>query len=163
MDAGQQVELQLASIDLLQLAGRLIAEHSAQAERHTLALDSELDGLRVEADELRLERVLSNLLSNAVKYSPPGSEVRVAVGREHLDDRDWATLTGRDSGVGIPANQLERVFERFQRGDNVRERIGGTGIGLTYVREVVLLHGGTISVESQENAGSAFTVRLPLP
>ncbi|MBV8086914.1 MAG: response regulator [Chloroflexi bacterium] len=163
LDAGQQLQLNLGSVDLVQMVRRLVAEHEQVDQgRHTISLACAGDELAIEGDEPRLERVFTNLLSNALKYSAHDTEVRLSVGVERVGDADWAAVSVRDTGMGIPHSQLERVFERFQRGDNVRERIAGTGIGLTYVREVVLLHGGSVSVESQENAGSVFTVRLPL-
>jgi signal transduction histidine kinase len=68
----------------------------------------------------------------------------------------------RDHGIGIPSGDLERVFDRFSRGSNVPEPIGGSGIGLTSIRQIVERHGGTVAVESREGEGSTFTVRLPL-
>ena len=74
----------------------------------------------------------------------------------------WALLAVRDTGLGIPARELERIFERFQRGANVLGRIAGTGLGLASARHIVEGHGGRIEVHSQEGAGSTFTVRLPV-
>jgi signal transduction histidine kinase len=75
---------------------------------------------------------------------------------------DLALLEVQDQGIGIPSDELGRIFERFQRASNVHGRIGGTGIGLASVRHIVESHGGTIVVHSQERAGSSFQVRLPL-
>jgi signal transduction histidine kinase len=110
---------------------------------------------------VRLERVLENLLSNAIKYSPEGGSITVAIADEEIGG-PWAVLTVRDQGLGIPAADLPRVFERFQRARNVEGRIGGTGIGLASARQIVEQHGGTIAAESAEGTGSTFTVRLPL-
>jgi signal transduction histidine kinase len=119
-----------------------------------------------------LERVLGNLLSNAIKYSPDGGEIAVTVevegrkggGTEGGGDGEgeWAVLTVRDEGVGIPAGEVPKLFERFFRASNVAGRIAGTGVGLAGARQIVAQHGGTIAVASEEGRGSAFTVRLPL-
>jgi signal transduction histidine kinase len=111
---------------------------------------------------VRLDRVLDNLLSNAIKFSPNGGGITVAVAHEDVVGGPWAVVAVRDQGLGIPAADLPRVFERFRRARNVEGRIGGTGIGLASVRQIVEQHGGAITVESVEGAGSTFTVRLPL-
>ncbi|MBI3972567.1 MAG: ATP-binding protein [Chloroflexi bacterium] len=107
--------------------------------------------------------MLGNLLDNAIKYSPNGGDILLTVWREDDGAGSWAVVQVRDHGLGIPSSSLERVFERFQRGDNVVGRIPGTGIGLTGVRQIVEQHGGAVSVDSREDEGSLFTVRLPLP
>jgi signal transduction histidine kinase len=89
--------------------------------------------------------------------------VTITARRERDDDGDWAVLAIQDEGLGIPALDLPRVFDRFHRGANVIERVSGTGIGLASARQIVEQHGGTIAVESVEGKGSIFTVRLPLP
>jgi signal transduction histidine kinase len=100
-----------------------------------------------------------NLLDNAIRYTPAGGRVEVGVavaGRQ-------AVLTVRDTGVGIPSRDLERVFERFYRVDSARSRVtGGTGLGLSIVRHVAETHGGSVAVESELGAGSTFTLELPV-
>jgi signal transduction histidine kinase len=88
--------------------------------------------------------------------------VLVTVAREDDAAGAWARVAVRDQGVGIPAADLPRLFERFHRGGKVVGRIGGTGIGLASVRHTVESHGGVVEVESQEGVGSTFTIRLPL-
>ena len=116
------------------------------------------EGLVVEGDERQLVSAVANLLENAVKYSDEGSAVEVeAAGRP-----GWVDVVVRDSGIGIPAKDLERVFERFYRVDRARSRdTGGTGLGLSIVRHVATNHGGEVLVESEEGVGSTFTLRLP--
>ena len=109
-------------------------------------------------DTRRLGRVLSNLLDNAVKYSPDGGPIVVRLGR----DGNSAVLQVVDRGIGIPGQDRDRIFERFQRASNVEQRIGGTGIGLASARHIVESHGGSIGVESEEGDGATFTVRLPI-
>jgi CheY-like chemotaxis protein/anti-sigma regulatory factor (Ser/Thr protein kinase) len=113
----------------------------------------------VSADPTRLEQVLTNLLANALKYTPAGGEIAVSVAREHRH----AVLRVRDSGVGIRPELLPRVFDLFVQGDRSLERTsGGLGIGLTLVRHLVELHGGTVEAASAgAGRGSTFTVRLP--
>lgn len=112
----------------------------------------------VHGDRDQLVMAVANLLDNGVKYSDAGTTVRVAL----ADEGDTVLLTVADEGIGIPARDLDRVFERFYRVDAARERrTGGTGLGLAIVRHVATNHGGTVSVESREGAGSTFTLRLP--
>ena len=115
-------------------------------------------GLMVRGDERQLVSAVVNLLENAVKYSDAHSAVEVVT--EAADG--WVHIIVRDRGIGIPAKDLERVFERFYRVDRARSRdTGGTGLGLSIVRHVATNHGGDVLVESQEGLGSTFTLRLP--
>lgn len=159
--AGQEIELQRHHTDLVELARRSVAELGRTTERHELRLLTESPALTGEFDGPRLERVLINLLSNAIKYSPAGGVITVRVACEAAATGSTAVISVTDPGVGIPPADLERIFERFQRGANVRS-IAGTGIGLSGVRRIVELHGGSITVASVEGEGSTFTVRLPL-
>jgi signal transduction histidine kinase len=110
----------------------------------------------VSADRVRLEQVAANLIDNAIKYSPRGGEVRVSV----EGDQTSARLVVRDSGVGIPADELPRIWERLFRGDRSRaER--GLGLGLSLVKAVVEAHRGQVSVVSAPGNGSTFTISLP--
>jgi signal transduction histidine kinase len=113
-------------------------------------------------DADRLTRVLENLVANAVKYSPAGSAVVVRVDREEAADGPVAVLSITDHGVGIPANDLPHIFERFRRGGNVAGRIAGSGLGLWGSQRIVAQHGGTIAIDSTEGHGTTVTVRLPL-
>jgi signal transduction histidine kinase len=101
------------------------------------------------------------LLSNAIKYSPEGGLVEVALSWEEEPQGARVTIQVRDHGLGVPANELERVFERFVRGSNVVGRIKGTGIGLAGVRQIVEQHDGTVALASQEGVGTTATIRLP--
>ena len=163
LDGTGQLELVTSPVDLVPLARRVVAEYRPLAtSQHRLRLAARVRSLTGCWDEQRLERVLANLVSNAIKYSPDGGLLTVQLRQERNDGRGWAVIDVSDSGVGIPRDQIEQVFDRFQRGDNVRHRIPGTGIGLAYVRQIVLLHAGTLAVDSRPGQGSTFTVRLPL-
>ena len=114
--------------------------------------------IRLRGDRRQLASALGNLVENAVKYSHDGGTVQI---RARSDDR-WVELMVADQGVGIPARDLDRVFERFYRVDKARARqTGGTGLGLAIVRHVAGNHGGEVMVESQEGEGSTFVLRLP--
>ncbi len=113
----------------------------------------------VQGDALQLASAVGNMLENAVKYSDRGDVVQVRV----RSDSDSVEIAVVDEGVGIPRQDLDRVFERFYRVDRARARTtGGTGLGLSIVRHVASNHGGSISVDSTEGEGSTFSLRLPL-
>jgi signal transduction histidine kinase/ligand-binding sensor domain-containing protein/DNA-binding response OmpR family regulator len=131
------------------------------AERRSVALDLELpeQPLTVYADPAHLERILANLLSNAFKFTRSGGTVRVTV----AGSPGAARVSVHDDGPGITAADLPHIFDRFYRGDEATGRHQpGTGIGLALARELAALHGGTVEVESEEGAGSTFTVSLLL-
>jgi signal transduction histidine kinase len=112
-------------------------------------------------DEARIERIVSNLISNAVKYSPRGGEITIQVAEEQRGEQEWAILSIRDHGIGIPAAEIERVFEPYYRASNTAGTVSGSGIGLAGTRHIVEQHGGEIAVKS-EVGDTTFTVRLPL-
>jgi nitrogen-specific signal transduction histidine kinase len=161
LQAGHRLDLEREPMDLVALARRVVGEYVASWEHERIRLTTTQAELIGVWDAWRLERVLRNLLSNAVKYSPDGGEISVRLGTERDDAGDWAVLAVADHGLGIPDPDLASVFERFHRGANVRGRIAGTGIGLAGANQIVLEHGGSLLVESQEGVGSTFTVRLP--
>jgi signal transduction histidine kinase len=109
------------------------------------------------ADENLLRHVLTNLLSNAVKYSPPGTPVEFSLAAQN----GTAEFRVADRGIGIPAGDRRQLFTAFHRGQNVGQ-IPGSGLGLVIAKRCAELHGGKISCESTEGAGTVFTVRLPL-
>jgi heavy metal sensor kinase len=110
----------------------------------------------LHGDSRMLQRMLSNILDNAVKYTPPGGEVKVSVSEANRD----IVITVHDTGVGISQADLTRIFERFYRGDQSRSE-PGTGLGLSLARAIARAHGGDITVASELNRGSTFTIILP--
>jgi PAS domain S-box-containing protein len=154
-----RLEIVRETVDISTLVRRLVAEIQPTLAQHELAIAGDEHALVVLGDELRLEQVFSNLLSNAVKYSPEGGAVLVT-----LEQRgDQGCVTVADRGIGIPAAELGRLFEQFYRVSNVAAHgIGGMGIGLYIVQQIVAQHGGTVAVASEEGHGSRFTVCLPL-
>jgi signal transduction histidine kinase len=136
--------------------------HQLETSRHQLQVTVGTPALVGVWDGERVERVLANLLSNATKYSPDGGVVRVVLARRTDVGGAWAVVRVEDHGVGIPAHDLPRVFERFHRGANVEGRIRGVGIGLAGAKQIVEQHGGTIALTSEEGLGTTVTVALPL-
>ncbi len=153
-----QIALELASVRPKQLLASAAERMKTQAERAGLTLRVECpdDLPAVQADHLRLEQVLVNLIHNAVKFTRPGREVLL-----FADSAPGAVrFAVRDPGVGIPADELPRIFERFYRVDKSRAG-SGTGLGLSIARHVVEAHGGKIWAESEEGRGSTFFFTIP--
>jgi two-component system phosphate regulon sensor histidine kinase PhoR len=111
----------------------------------------------VSADEARVEQVLVNLIHNAIKFTPPGGRIDVTA----KVGGDMLVVSVSDTGVGISADDLPRVFERFYKADRARGG-GGTGLGLAIAKHVVEAHGGQIWVESVEGRGATFSFSIPL-
>ncbi|MEX1047490.1 MAG: ATP-binding protein [Actinomycetota bacterium] len=140
----------------------LVREESERAAPVAAARDVQLSlesqAVSVRGSERDLGLLVHNLVDNAIRYTRPGGSVRVALGEQDGS----AVLVVRDTGIGIPARDLPRVFERFYRVDRARSReTGGTGLGLSIVKHVAENHGGSVSVESELGGGSVFEVRLP--
>ena len=149
----------LESVDLASVVGEVVDRVGPTAERRHIALDVEVPvGVGVAGSRSQLLSLVRNLVENAVKYSDSGTTVAVRVSR----DADDAVVEVVDRGIGIPAADLDRVFERFYRVDRARTReTGGSGLGLSIVRHVVQAHGGTVRLASTEGEGTTVTVRLP--
>lgn len=140
------------------LESALRTVESNAASKQVRLVRSRVDDVAVMAHELRLEQAFVNLLDNAVKFSHPGGEVRAEA---QSDDRH-VRITISDTGIGIPSEDLPRIFERFYRVDKARSReMGGTGLGLSIVKHAVEQMGGTVSVESRLGEGSTFIIILP--
>ncbi len=151
--------LELSPHSLAELVRRMVEEIQPTLERHVLRVYEDAPLPPVVCDALRLEQALHNLISNAVKYSPLGGEVAVRLGCAG----DSATIAVVDQGIGIPEEALPRLFAQFYRAPNAeRQHISGLGIGLYVVREIMTLHGGTVTVASREGQGSTFMLHLPL-
>jgi signal transduction histidine kinase len=158
------MQLQREPVRLSEVVDRAVDLYRDVADAKGITLRSSFDGLRtsvprlvVSGDRTRLEQVAANLIDNAVKYTPAGGTVEVAIER----DGSNARLSVRDTGPGIPANELPRIWERLFRGDASRSE-RGLGLGLSLVKAIVEAHGGTVGVTSEPRKGSVFTVFLPL-
>jgi CheY-like chemotaxis protein/two-component sensor histidine kinase len=131
-----------------------------EAARHELAIHVPAEPVTVMADPVRLAQIVANLLNNAAKYTEQGGRIAISAAREG----GLAVISVRDNGIGIPVDVLPRVFDLFAQADRTYQRSqGGLGIGLTLVRTLVELHGGTVEARSEGlGRGSEFLVRLPL-
>ncbi|ARU60444.1 hypothetical protein CBW65_04685 [Tumebacillus avium] len=146
--------------DLTALVKRTVEKYRHQAESLGLTLETELPPahLQLEGDSDRIAQVLINLLGNAIAYTPSGGRVDVSV----MEQEDDVVLKVRDTGVGIPAEDIPRLFERFYRVDKARaRRSGGTGLGLAIVKHILESHHGQVEVTSVVGEGSEFTITLP--
>jgi DNA-binding response OmpR family regulator/anti-sigma regulatory factor (Ser/Thr protein kinase) len=152
-----RVTLHARPLDIGQFVASVAKTFVPLAERKAIAFDvlTPEQQVIVYGDADHLDRVISNLLSNAFKFTPDGGAVRVSV----TSDDTMARIVVRDSGPGLPAGDLNRVFDRFHRAKTASSH-AGTGIGLALAKELVALHGGSIAVESEEGFGSTFTVAL---
>jgi heavy metal sensor kinase len=159
-ESGQLV-LQKAPLDLADVVTDLVDQFQIPAEEKDVRLTSSIEPCApVEADRTQIERLLSNLLSNAVKYTPKGGSVRVIVGPAR--EPGWTKISVEDTGVGIPAENLPHIFDRFYRVRNAQTNtIQGLGLGLSFVAWIVEAHGGRIDVASNSGVGTRFTVLLP--
>jgi signal transduction histidine kinase len=147
-------------VALNEVARTVVSEFAIKAKGAGLTLQSHIAEVPpVNGSLMYLRRVLDNLLNNAVKFTPEGGTITVHIWQEDAHVK----LEVRDTGIGIPADQLDRIFERFYQVDgSIRRRYGGVGLGLALVKELVELHDGQVQVESQVDRGSAFTVILPI-
>jgi len=155
-------ELDLAATDIVALARGVLLERQSLTHVHTLRLDTEAELMVMQIDASRVARALANLVDNAIKYSPHGGLIVVSLARAAGPSGSWLQIDIADQGLGIPSHDLPHVFEQYFRASNVRNTITGTGIGLASVRHMILLHGGTVTLDSTEGAGTTVHIRLPL-
>lgn len=174
MREGDSVPLHASQLDIVSVVRETVERHQRLADEHQFVLDATPDSVHGLWDATRLGRVLDNLIGNAIKYSPGGGPITVRVRQAALDPesaaqtanqystREGVLLTVEDNGIGIGADDLPHVLERFRRGGNVPDAVLGSGIGLTSVAQVVHQHGGTIDIASRLGAGTRVSVWLPL-
>jgi len=142
--------------DLAGIAAQASDSLARRFEASGIELKQQLDGVIVPADPRWLHQVVTNLLTNALKFTPAGGQVTV---RTAAADDD-AILSVADTGIGIPAGELPRIFDRFWRGQATTQA-SGSGIGLTVAAELARAHGGELTAASTEGAGTTMTLRLP--
>jgi signal transduction histidine kinase len=152
--------LDVEPVDLVGLTKEVAGGYTDRAEERRIKLRTELQAnVAMRGDRAQLGLLLSNLIDNALRYTSARGTVWVRL--EATESR--AVLQVADTGEGIPAGELPRIFERFYRVDKARAReTGGTGLGLAIVRHVAECHGGTVTVDSELGQGSTFTVTLPV-
>ncbi len=154
-----RIKMNLQSVRLHSLVDRVMEDLKPQAESRQVALSNHVPELVARADSDRLQQVLGNLIGNAIKYGRNDGHVGIT---GQLVDGNIIELCVQDDGPGIPAESLERVFERFYRVDKARSREqGGTGLGLSIVKHIVQSHGGKVWAKSEPGKGAAFYFTLP--
>jgi signal transduction histidine kinase len=161
IEAGK-LELNPQTVELAPLIDEVIgtAGQLAEQNRNRLVVESQKNLGALTVDPMRLRQILLNLLSNACKFTKQG-EVALRA-RRVVDGRDWIELAVADSGIGMTAEQLGRLFEEFTQADaSTAQRFGGTGLGLAISRKLARMMGGDVTVTSEPGKGSIFTVRLP--
>ena len=158
LDEGAE-DMKWEMVDLAALAKQTISSLEEEAKKRKVTLSLEAAPAAVYGIRQLLQEILYNLCDNAIKYNHPGGFAVIQLRKE----KDFTVLSVSDSGIGIPPEHQERVFERFYRVDKARSReTGGTGLGLALTRNVVLLHRGSIKLYSKEKEGTTFTVRIPI-
>lgn len=163
----QQIVLHAQRIDLNVFVERQVSFFESLAEKHhiDLSFTAAPETVSLYLDPDHIEKVITNLISNALKFTPDGGRVTVTLllTDPHQSEDRFASLSVSDSGIGIREADLSRVFERFYQVDSsATRRYEGTGVGLALAKELVELHGGSITVSSQLDQGSTFTICLPL-
>ena len=150
---------EIVTIQVADLLEETVSSLATQAAERGVVIHKQFESFAIRADLRQMNELCMNLIGNAVKYNNTDGEIWVEARRENTD----FVLAVRDSGVGIPQESLNRIFERFYRVDKGRSRKqGGTGLGLAIVKHVVNYYHGTVRVESEIGKGSTFTVRLPV-
>jgi signal transduction histidine kinase len=136
---------------------------AAQLELEVAPIPVAADKLRVKGDSVSLLQAFGKVMQNAIKFTPTGGTVTLAVGMAESKGRVWTTLSVVDTGPGIPAEELDKIFDRFFQGSVAESgQIPGTGLGLSYAQGVIKAHSGQLTVESLVDEGSTFTAWLPL-
>ena len=158
-ESGQLV-LHLTALDIAPVVADIAEQFLIPAEDQKLTIETAIadEGCIIRGDRTQIYRMVTNLISNAVKYTPPGGRVRVEVKRRE----EFVDFVVCDTGVGIAADHLPHIFDRFYRVRKMQTKsVQGLGLGLSFVSWIVQVHGGTIAVESKEGKGTTFTVSLP--
>jgi signal transduction histidine kinase/class 3 adenylate cyclase/ActR/RegA family two-component response regulator len=158
------IELNLRSVGLREITEVVLTLSQSLVGDKKLKLFNKIpaDLPPAKADENRLQQILYNLIGNAIKFTDTG-KVEIIAEKIKENHQEWLALSVIDTGMGIPANKLDSIFESFEQGDGSNTRqYGGTGLGLTVTKQLVELHQGTIKVSSEINKGSRFTVTLPI-
>ncbi len=160
IESGRALEMQISEVNIHKVAEQVLASHRQYTTNHQLINNLREDLPSIEADADKVAQILDNLVGNAVKYSPDGGKIVIS----GQDEGDTVRIDVTDEGLGVPKQQQEKIFDRFQMvdGDSRRKGIKGTGIGLYLVRHLARAHGGEVWLEwSEPGEGSTFSVRLP--
>ncbi|HEV7952132.1 MAG TPA: HAMP domain-containing sensor histidine kinase, partial [Candidatus Saccharimonadales bacterium] len=159
IDAGN-VKLQKEPLDIVELVSVILRDNAlkfSERDQHVVYTHTQ-PTIHVSADKDRLRMVIENIIDNASKYTPLGKSITIRI--RQLKTK--ATISVKDTGVGIEQKDIDKIFDKFVRVDNpLSTRVGGTGLGLYWAERIVTLHDGTISVKSEIEEGSTFTITLP--
>jgi signal transduction histidine kinase/CHASE2 domain-containing sensor protein len=165
MESGQEIELSVTEFDLAALCERIIENHRAllfEEETNDIAFHCSSRPLLIRADVDRIEQVMVNLLGNSLKYSPHGGQVSVTLSEPPDALQKAFQISVSDEGIGMTKEQMGRVFEKYYRSPEAQALgIKGTGLGLYFCKRLIEAHGGSITVESEHERGSTFTLVLP--
>ena len=156
----KEIPLNFKEIDLNQLLAGINKRLQPLADAKGVSLEADyLKEITADADEMKVSLAISNLVDNAIKYTPEGGTVKVTLDADHQN----VFITVADTGIGIPEQEVNRIFERFYRVDKTRDReTGGTGLGLSITHATIMMHKGSIKVNSKEEEGTTILVRIPL-
>ena len=156
----KEIPLNFKEGDLNQLMADIAKRLQPLADAKEIELKMDyLKEIKADMDEMKLSLAISNLIDNAIKYTPEKGIVRVTLDADH----QHAFITVADTGIGIPEDEVNRIFERFYRVDKTRDReTGGTGLGLSITHSTIMMHNGSIKVTSKEEEGTTILVRIPL-
>ena len=155
----KDAEVVFSSVRISVLLDDILDSLKPLAAQCQVFLHADCQPITIEANPQQMKELLNNLITNAVKYNRPGGQVWVQI----REQGDAMVVRVKDNGMGIPADSLDRIFERFYRVDKGRSREqGGTGLGLSIVKHIVSFYRGTIRVSSEIDKGSEFVVELPL-
>lgn len=159
LQTGETMPMNKETLDLVPMLKYMVQSLTPHADEKAIQIHPKLDidSLMVEGDRQQIERVLQNLISNAVKYTPKQGEVFVEAARQN----GRALIYVRDTGYGIPEDELPYIFDRYRRVSKHQNKAAGTGLGLAITKALVEAHNGDVSVSSQEGTGSTFTISLP--
>jgi len=156
----REQSLNIALTDINELVEDILKRLAPLAEqKKVILLYEEVRQVQIDADEIKLALAISNIVENGIKYTPGGGTVKVVVDSDHQN----VHITMQDTGIGIPEEEQDKIFNRFYRVDKTRDRdTGGTGLGLAISRATVLLHNGSIRLTSNPDEGSLFSIRIPI-
>lgn len=156
----KEIPLNFSETELHRMVDEICKRLSPLASAKNILLDLQIkQEVTAEIDEMKMTLAISNIIDNAIKYTPDGGSVVVTLDADHQN----AFITVSDTGIGIPEDELTRIFERFYRVDKTRDReTGGTGLGLSITHATVMMHNGSIKASSKEDEGTTMVVRIPL-
>ena len=155
----KEAEVTITDVRICPLINELIASLKPLADEHSVKIEMSRKPIAIKANYGQMRELFNNLIINAIKYNKPNGKVMITIAKE----RDEAIFIVEDTGVGIPDESKQRVFERFYRVDKGRsKKMGGTGLGLAIVKHIVNYYNGTIELNSKVNIGSKFTVKIPM-